>query len=161
MLSHSDCADHIALLAPVPKEHLDDGKTTATTNGKVAFGTRAYDVFLKLEQEREGKPVEVYIYESEGNGAYNFRVSWHARYLGYAPASNGAHPDGMKFRPASTAKYVGDNEGGDWLLFWEVDRLEEIPESERMHVGEFVAYAKKKPYGNSFAPRGPILVNRP
>ena len=29
MLSHSDCAEHIAALAPVPMEHLDDGKNTA------------------------------------------------------------------------------------------------------------------------------------
>ena len=129
MLSHSDCADHVALLAPVPKEHLVGGTKTSMTMGKVAFGSRAYD----------------------------FRVSWHARYLGYVGAVNGAHPDGMKVRPASTAKYAGDNEGGDWLLFWEVDHLDEIPESERMHVGEFVPYEKKKPYGNSFAPRGLCL----
>ena len=161
MLSHSDCADHVALLAPVPMEHLMDGTKTTMTMGKVAFGSGAYDVFLKLEEERGDKPVDVYIYESYGKGAYDFRVSWHGRYLGYTGAVNGAHPDGMKFRPASTAKYAGDNEGGDWLLFWEVDHLEEIPESERMHVGEFVPYGKKKPYGNCFAPRGPMLVNRP
>jgi hypothetical protein len=160
MVNHSTCADHIALLAPVPKEHLADGITTTMTKGKVAFGSRAYDVFVKLEQERGGKPVDVYIYESYGNGAYDFHVSWHARYLGYVGAVNGAHPNGMRFRPASTAKYPGDNEGGDWLLFWEVDLLEEIPEAERMHVGEFVPYGKVKPYGNSFAPRGPMLVNR-
>jgi hypothetical protein len=50
MLSHPDCADHIALLAPVPKEHLDDGMKTAMMNGKVSFGSRASDVLLKLEQ---------------------------------------------------------------------------------------------------------------
>lgn len=161
MLSRSDCADHIALLAPIPKEHLDTGKKTVLVNGKVAFGSRAYDVFVTLEQECGDKPVEVYIYESEGDGVYDFRVSWHARYLRYVGAVNGAHPEGTTFRPASTAKYAGDNEGGDWLLFWEVDHLEEIPESERMHVGKFVPYGKKKPYGNSFAPRGPMLVNRP
>jgi len=161
IMSESFCADHIALLAPVPKEHLADAKKTVTTMSKVAFGSRAYDVFLKLEEERGDKSVDAYIYESYGNGAYDFRVSWHARYLGYVGAVNGAHPDGMKFRPASTAQYAGDNEGGDWLLFWEVDHLEEIPKSVRMHVGEFVPYGKRKPYGNSFAPRGPMLVNRP
>lgn len=126
--------------------------------GKVAFGSRAYDVFLKLEQEREGKPVYVYIYESsEGD----FRVAWHARYLGYVGAVNGAHPDCMKFRPASTAKYPGDNEGGDWLVFWEVESLSEIPEGNRVHVGTFIPYGKSKPYGNSFVPRGPMLIKHP
>ena len=158
MLSYPTCADHIALLAPAPKEHLVDGNHTALTMGKVAFGSRAYDVFLKLEQVRGGKPVDVYIYESsEGD----FRVAWHARYLGYVGAVNGAHPDGMKFRPASTAKYPGDNEGGDWLLFWEVESLHEIPEENRVHVGSFTPFGKKKPYGNSFVPRGPMLSKHP
>ena len=95
-------------------------------------------------------------------GNDDFRVSWHARYLGYVGAVNGAHPDEMTYRPLSTAKYPGDNEGGDWLFFWEVDLLGEIPKSERLHVREFVPYGKKKkPYGNSFAPRGPMLMNRP
>ena len=158
MADQNDRAPDIALLAPVPKEHLVDGKQTALTMGKVAFGSRAYDVFLKLEQEREGKPVDVYIYESsEGD----FRVAWHARYLGYVGAVNGAHPDGMTYRPASTAKYPGDNEGGDWLLFWEVESLKEIPEEQRVHVGTFIPFGKKKPYGNSFAPHGPLLIRHP
>jgi hypothetical protein len=161
MAYHNDCAADIALLAPVPREHLVDGNQTALTMGKVAFGSRAYDVFLKLDEERGGKPVDVYIYESYGSGQYDFRVSWHARYLGYVGAVDGAHPDGMKYRPASTAKYAGDNEGGDWLLFWEVDLLEEIPEPERLHVGHFMPYGKKKPYGKFFVPRGPMLVEHP
>ncbi len=160
MQSLTNCADHVALLAPVPMEHLVDGKEIALTMGKVAFGSRASDVFLKLEQERGDKPVEVYIYESYGKGAYDFCVSWHARYWGFVGAVNGAHPDGMKFRPPSTGMYPADNEG-HWLLFWEVDDLDEIPDAERKHVGEFTPYGKKKPYGNSFVPRGPMLVNRP
>lgn len=155
------CADRIALLAPVPKEHLDEGKKTAFAKGKVAFGSRAYNVFVKLDEERGDKPVDVYIYESYGEGRYDFRISWHAIYRKYEAAINGAHPDKMTYRPLSTAKYPGDNEGGDWLLFWEVDSLEEIPEKDRAHVGTFVPYGKKKPYGNSFVPREPMLIKHP
>ena len=160
MLAHDNCDVNIALLAPVPREHLDSALNTVQKVAKVAFGSRKWDVFDKLDKKREGKPVNVYIYESYGDGQYDFRVSWHARYLGKLEAVNGAHPN-KDFRPDSTAKYPGDNEGGDWVLFWEVDSLQKLPELERVHVGTFAAYGKKKPYGNSFAPRGPLLVNQP
>jgi hypothetical protein len=81
MKSAINSADHIALLAPVPKEHLVDGIQTSLTMGKVAFGSRAYDVFLKLEQERLERPVDVYIYESYGSGAYDFRVAWRGTHV--------------------------------------------------------------------------------
>jgi hypothetical protein len=43
---------------------------------------------------------------------------------------DGAHPDGMKYRPPSTGKYVSDNIG-HWAVFWELDSLERI--GERQH----------------------------
>jgi len=161
MDNQHDCDTNIALLAPVPKEHLVDGLQTVQTMGKVAFGSRAYPVFIKLKESVGEMPVDVYIYESYGSGQYDFRVSWRARYLRFEGAVNGAHPDGMMYRPASTAKNPGDNEGGDWLLFWEVDSLIEIPEEQRVHVGTFTPFGKKKPYGNSFAPHGPLLIKHP
>ena len=161
MTDHVDCATHIALLAPIPKEHIESAPTKLQKVNRVAFGSRNWDVFFKLDQERDGKPVDVYIYESYGSGQYDFRVSWHARYLQNVAAINGAHPDKMVYRPDSTAKYPGDNEGGDWLLFWELDSLQEIAEVDRVHVGAFTPFGKKKPYGNSFVPRGPMLIMHP
>lgn len=61
-------AAHIALLAPVPLEHLLDGETTARTEGKVAFGSRKWDTFRQLDALREGMPVDVYIYASHPDG---------------------------------------------------------------------------------------------
>jgi hypothetical protein len=158
MVDENECSTHIALLAPVPKEHLVEALNTVQNVGKVAFGSRNWEAFFKLDQERNGKPVDVYIYESYGEGQYNFRVSWHAHYIQNVGAIIGAHPDKMTFRPESTAKYPGDNEGGVWLLFWEVDSLQEQPEQNRIHVGSFTPFGKKKPYGNSCVPRGPMLI---
>ena len=79
MLIEGGRAQHIAPLAPVPQRHLVDRSQTALKMGKVAFGSRAYDVFLRLEQERGDSPADVYIYESYGSGQYDFRVSLHAR----------------------------------------------------------------------------------
>jgi hypothetical protein len=66
----------------------------------------------------------------------------------------------MTFRPASTGMYEADN-SGHWAIFWEVDSLEQIAEGDRLDVGEFTGYGKKKPYGNAFSPEGPLLVEHP
>lgn len=153
-------AANVALLAPVPLEHLLDGRTTLLAEGKVAFGSRAYERFLQLDELRKGMPVDVYIYESHSDGHHDFRVSWHARYTGFVKSEMGAHPHGMRFRPASTAKYTRDN-SGYWAVFWEVDSLEQIPEEKRRHVGDFTGFGKKKAYGDAFSPEGPLLIEHP
>jgi hypothetical protein len=153
-------APDIALLAPVPLEHLVDGRETVLKEGKVAFGSRAWETFRQLDDLREGKPVDVYIYESHGDGHSDFRVSWRARYIHSVEVQDGAHPDGMKYRPPSTGKYANDNIG-HWAVFWELDSLERVPEGERIHVSEFTGYGKKKAYGHAFSPEGLMLIKHP
>jgi hypothetical protein len=55
-------AAQVALLAPVPLQHLRSGQTKAECEGRVAFGSRAWEVFRKLDALREGMPVDVFIY---------------------------------------------------------------------------------------------------
>ena len=109
---------------------------------------------------RKGMPVDVYIYESHGNGQFDFMAAWHARYIGHVDSHLGAHPAAMKFRPASTGKYPNDNIG-HWAVFWEVNSLGRIDKQDQLHVGEFTGFGKKKSYGHSFAPEGPLLVEHP
>lgn len=161
MLDQVNFVRHIALLAPIPKEHIDLAPVKFHKVNRVAFGSRNSDVFFKLDQERDGKPVDVYIYESDESGQYDFRVSWHARFLQSVAAIDGAHPDKMVYRPDSTAKSPEDIEGEDWLLLWELDSLEEIAEEDRVHVGAFTPFGKNEPYGNSFVPVGPMLIQHP
>jgi hypothetical protein len=160
MTNASTTSSDVALLAPVPKEHLIDGRETVLSKGKVAFGSRAWEVFRKLDELRNGMPVDVYIYESDGSGQIDFRTSWRARYIGHVESDLGAHPAGMTFRPESTAKYASDN-SGYWAVFWEVDTLEQVPDNDQSHVGEFTGYGKKKAYGHAFSPEGPLLVEHP
>jgi hypothetical protein len=155
MLTHVNCAEDIALLAPVPKEHLVSALTTMEKVNKVAFASRGSDVFITLDEKCKGKTVDVFIYESYGGGHYDPKVSWRARYLRFEGAVNGMHPN-PEFRPPSTASDTNDS-----LLFWEVDSLEQIEEQNRAWVGTFIPYGKNKPYGNSFAPHGPLLIRHP
>ena len=57
-------AKNVALLAPVPEEHLLDGVNVIHVEGRVAFGSRAWEVFRELDALRKGDPVDVYIYAS-------------------------------------------------------------------------------------------------
>jgi hypothetical protein len=54
----------VALLAPVPLEHLVDGVEVCAREGKVAFGSRAWEVFKQLDEIRAEAPVDVYVYAS-------------------------------------------------------------------------------------------------
>ena len=117
----SDTAANIALLAPVPAEHLKSALELLKTTDKVASGSMNYLLFQELEKERHGLPVEVYIYASGKEDCPEAAPFWSAKYIGFTPCSEtrlGSHPNGMKYRPESTRKYAADNEG-HWLVFWD------------------------------------------
>jgi hypothetical protein len=151
---------HVALLAPVPVDHLLDGQAVAETEGRVAFGSRAWQVFRDLDKLRKGYPVDVYIYASHGGGDREFTTSWHARYVGHVESENGAHPAGMRYRPPSTGQSPSDNKG-HWAVFWEVEELQQLPEKERISLADLTGFGQKKTYGHAFPPEGPILIEHP
>lgn len=92
-------AAHVALLAPVPLVHLEDGHRVVESEGKVAFGSRAWETFRQLDDVRKGQPVDVYIYASHSDGNHDFEVSWRGPYIGHVEGNMGSHPDGMRYRP--------------------------------------------------------------
>ena len=149
----------IALLAPVPLVHLKDGLEVCTSKGKVAFGSRAWEVFRELDDLRAGAKVPVLIYASMSNSDGPAAISWQAEYIGHLESKNGAHPAGMEFRPPSTAEYNSDNLGW-WAVFWEVSGLREIPANEQITV-ESIQSRSGQFYKPSFIPEGPIIVQNP
>lgn len=94
-----------ALLAPVPIEHLEAGIDICSGEAKVAFGSRAWEVFHELDRLRNGKPVSAYIHASMSDAGGSPIVTWHAKYIGHVESKNGAHTEGMRFRPPSTGNY--------------------------------------------------------
>ena len=109
-------ASNIALLAPVPLEHLISALEVLEVEEKVAFGSLAFLVFHELDKQRKGLPVDVYIYASAREDNRDAALFWRATYVGFVPSSGGSHPSGMRFRPKSTEKYAIDNEGHWGLL---------------------------------------------
>jgi hypothetical protein len=156
-------ASNIALLAPVPLEHLISAPHVLETEEKVAFGSMAFLLFHELEAQRHGLPVDVYIYASAKETDADASPFWHAIYLGFVKSDGnklGSHPDGMRFRPKSTEKYPLDNEG-HWGLFWEVKGLRPTTSKEWCPISEMTGFGKKKRYGRNFVPEGPILIEHP
>jgi len=153
-------ASHIALLAPVPLEHLQDGTDICKREGRVAFGSRAWELFRELDLQRKGMLVDVYIYPSQKSVARGFHASWHGIYIGHVESQNGAHPEGMRVRPPSTAKYSEDNIGY-WAVFWEVTNLRELSTAERIPLSYLTGFGKPKAYKVGFIPEGPLLIEHP
>ncbi|MFZ2493496.1 MAG: hypothetical protein WA208_18615 [Thermoanaerobaculia bacterium] len=153
-----ETARNVALLAPVPRVYLDDGRLVAEREGRVAFGSRAWQVFRELDDLRAGLPVDVYIYASHDDAA--LVASWVARYVAHVESSGGAHPAGMRYRPPSTATHVSDNDGW-WAVFWEVEDLRMLPRNDHIPVSHFTGFGKRKAYGKPFVPEGPILIEHP
>jgi len=156
------CETHtsVALLTPVPVEHLESGAAICAAEGKVAFGSRSWEVFRKLDALRTGLSVDVYIYAS-GAGPQEVRAAtWRAVYVGHVESVGGAHPEGMRFRPPSTCQNESDNYG-HWAVFWEVRELRRLPESEFIATRQFTGHGKRRTYRDNFAPEGPLLVEHP
>ena len=67
----------VALLAPIPLEHLSDGVEVCTREGKVAFGSQAWEALAKFEDlggttrvvYSERYPSKEALDEAAGNGS--------------------------------------------------------------------------------------------
>ena len=77
----------------------------------------------KLEQNRAGILVNVYIYESHPEGSFNGKATWHANYVRLEPDEHKAKP----YRPESTESDIIEGE-----VYWIVERL------RRMEMDEYI-----------------------
>ena len=153
----ADLPAHVALLAPVPLEHLRSGSVVCAKEGKVAFGSRSFDAFAKLRDLADGAACDVLIYASDARLPGPPKVTWMARYVRFVEAKAGRHPDGMKFRPPTTESYSADNHG-HWYIFWEVSNLRELPPAEYKAVSSLKSIDGKGKLAETYIPRGPIVV---
>jgi hypothetical protein len=144
------------LLAPVPLVHLADGQDVCRDEGKVAFGTRGWEVFRDLEADGGlGAPVLIYASHAAEHNLGPV-VSWQACYAGWVPATiSGGHPDGERYRPPST--YGGEDTTRHWLGFWAVTDLQALGAEEHIPIADLHDRRGRK-FGGDFVPEGPILL---
>lgn len=153
-----------AILAPVPEEYLVEGAEVCGKHGKVAFGSNAWETWREIDRLRGGLAVEVLIYASHSSahprGTMVHEVAWRARYVGHVESKHGSHPDGMTYRPPSTAKHRSDNRG-HFALFWELRDLRALPVGEHLRIVDLKSYRTHKHYAANFVPEGPVLIELP
>jgi len=147
----------VALLAPVPNVFLKQGQALCESRkGKVAFGSRAWELFRDLDDIRCGADVDVYIYASQIQGPP--AVTWRARYIGAVEGINGAHPEGYKYRP-EFVKADGEDRNAYWAIFWEVADLK--PLDEPIAIKDLHGFKTGKGFSKTLIPEGPMLIERP
>ena len=144
------------LLAPVPAAHLEDGVEVCRREGEVAFGSRAFDVFLELDSLRDGKPIDAFIYGSrDQKRTGGAKVSWRAKYVRRVSALlGGSHPEPERFRPPST---WGEDGLGHWLLFWHVTDLRPLSDDERIWTHDCRDRTRGRRAKEPYIPEGPMI----
>jgi hypothetical protein len=149
-----------SILGPVPLEHLQSGRAIASATGFVAFGSRKWELFRKVDELRGGARVPVLIYPSHEDVAakLSFVVSWLGWYVGCEESGNGKHSKGMAHRPPTTGQYTSDNQG-HWAVFWHVCDLHELPAAQRLPISAIQTV--KGGWRKTAPPRGPELVATP
>lgn len=148
----------LALLTPVPLDHLEDSTPTAEEWGKVAFGSNAWEVFRELDRLRGSLPVKVFIYASHSTSPVGLKVSWTGNYIGYVHSVGGAHPERERFRSPIAAK---EDSAHFWGGFWEVEGLRRMDPVEFLAISDLRGWKKQTYFKANFIPEGPLLVERP
>jgi hypothetical protein len=153
-----------AILAPVPREHLDSALGVLKSQPYVAFGSQKWELFRMVEKLREGGEVPVLIYPSNEDDVVKltYEVSWTAWYVGCTEDSNEklADQNGGR-RPPTTVKYYPNSDhANDWGVLWRVNRLHRLPAADSIPIRELDSY-KTGYWRKNAPPRGPEIVARP
>lgn len=151
-----------AILAPVPRAHIESGEGIARTTGYVCFGSDKWELFREVERRRAGREVPVLLYASHNEelAEWGFVVAWTGLYIGVVEdASEKRRDEQAGHRPPTTARHPNDNARG-WGVFWRVKALRELSAAERRELRELQSYRTGKDRDQR-APRGPEIIVRP
>lgn len=152
----------IALLAPVPKVLLDSA-IDPPWSGHVAFGSRNFEVFRKLDEMRKGVPVDTFIYESHTDDTPTSpRCIWHAIYIMAHETDDGSLDKNLrtKLRTPAMLTHPADRIG-HWAVYWEVRKLRKVDSKEIVKIGNLCGLDRKAFYKRGFIPRGPVIIIHP
>lgn len=167
-----------ALLAAVPRRHLESALIVQRRRGRVALPA------LEVGDLRDAEPgTDVYLYAHGANGRQLPAATWRARLRRWMPARpDGRHPDDGDLVPpslveemrvareviasapqdhATTADGERDrlSEGEAAGAYFEVEGLEELPKRDWLFTNELVSKGDRG--ARYFMPRVPVMVRLP
>jgi hypothetical protein len=167
-----------ALLAAVPRRHLESALIVQKRRGRVALPS------LEVGDLRDAEPgTDVYLYAHGEEGRQLPAATWRARLLRWAPAEpDGRHPDDGDLVPPSLVEEIrvareviasapkdpvttadgepGQVAGGEAAgAYFEVEGLEELPKRDWLFTNELVLKGDRG--ARYFMPRVPVLVRLP
>jgi hypothetical protein len=157
----------LALLAPVPREHLGDALEICEATGNVAFGSGSpteessgawsFDFFSQDILVKEEGHLPVLIYASHDKDTGPLHASYRGIYNGFEKAlTNGKHHTPVE-RPKTALAT-----DGRFAIFWKVKSLEELKVGSQFALKNLRTRQSGKPgMAVSFVPRGPQLVFMP
>jgi hypothetical protein len=145
----------VEMLAPVPLDLLLDARATFGES-EFALGSRAWEVFRRLDGLAAGTPVRVWIYASHHpDQPKPSSATWTARYLRTVESVGGAHPESERYRSPLARP---EDDLAYWAVYWHVDHLRELAPDERRFVSSMQGHGQPRPYGHPFEPEGPTLI---
>ena len=167
-----------ALLAAVPRRHLESALIVQKRRGRVALPS------LEVGDLRDAEPgTDVYLYAHGEEGRQLPAATWRARLLRWAPAEpDGRHPDDGDLVPPSLVEEIrvareviasapkdsvttedgepGQVAGGEAAgAYFEVEALEELPQRDWLFTNELVSKGDRG--ARYFMPLVPVLVRLP
>lgn len=144
----------VALLAPVPHQHLESGCPVCQREGRVAYGSDSVEVMAMAAAAARDASVRVLFYASHAPDAAPPRVTWIGRFLQLETPRKGRHPQHDRCRPPTT------DDDGAWQIFYEVADLERLSPLMQSPL----AGLKKRDglkLSKTFVPLGPVLIENP
>ena len=145
---------HLALLTPVPADHLLSGLEVCAREGRVAFGSNNGLRLAELRHDLEGEECDVLFFASQEGLSGPTKVTWVGRFKGLREPRNGRHPEHERLRPLTTD---GD---GAWMIFYEVSDLRKLGPGEAIPIASLKSSTGKK-LSATYIPEGPLIVETP
>jgi len=150
---------HAALLTPVPELLLQRSEAVLAAHEQVAFGSRAWEVFRKLDVLRVESPVVGYLYASHPETPVGQKVTWTGLYIGHVDSLGGTYPGDPSLRPLVLAD--DEDDSGYWAVFWHLSDLVKLSPEEWIDIGNLRNFKTQNRYGAGFVPEGPTIVGHP
>ena len=151
----ADPTADVALLTPVPQQHLESGLQRCAETGFVAFGTDSGMVLSEFRMAvDDDHPADILFYASEASKAGQPSATYRGRFAGYDGAVDGrAKKAWAKHRPPTT------EQDGAWQSFYLVSDLRKL--ATAIPLTTLTKQGNKGKLAKTFVPLGPLIIDTP